>query len=129
MPGEGSVFRRKSDGRWVAAMGVGGRGDRVIHRRYARSRAEARVALEQLRSELAAGTMTTATTTGAYLARWVDDARNIRPSTRHGYSAAVTAHLAPTIGHIRLADLTPLHVESMLAELAPRMAPKTLRRR
>lgn len=127
MPGEGSVFRRKSDGLWVAAISQGPRGNRVIHRRYAHSKTEARIALGNLLDELAARVMTDGTAVGVYLERWVSEARNIRESTRHGYSAVVTAHLSPTIGYIRLSDLTPLHVEAMLTELGPRMSAKTLR--
>jgi integrase len=124
MNGEGSIYRRASDGRWVAALSVGGREDRVIHRRYARTRAEARIRLDELR---AGETMTSTATVGDFLERWVSDARNIRPTTRSGYRAAITKHIDPTIGHLRLVDLTPLDVERMLADLQGSMSPKTLR--
>lgn len=124
MNGEGSVYRRKSDGRWVAALSVGSRKDRVVHRLYARSRAEARQLLDQLKSP----SMPTSTTLlSDYLERWVSEARDIRDTTRHGYRAVVTYHLTPTIGHIRLVDLTPADVEAMLVELQPRMSAKSLR--
>lgn len=124
MNGEGSIYRRASDGRWVAALSTGRRGDRVIQRRYARTRAEARAALDELR---AGQTMTGATTAGDFLGRWVDEARDIRPATRAGYRAAIVTHIAPAIGGIRLVDLTPLDVESMLAGLQGSMSQKTLR--
>jgi integrase len=124
MNGEGSIYRRKSDGRWVAALSVGSRDDRVVHTRYARSRAEARAALDALR---AGQTMTGTDTLGAYLERWVNEARDIRETTRHGYRAVVTYHLTPTIGHIRLIDLTPADVEATLVILKDRMSPKSLR--
>lgn len=123
MPGEGSVYRRKSDGRWVAALSVGPRDDRVIVRRYARTKAGAR----ELLRELIDRPSPTMTPVGAYLAEWVRDARNIRPTTRRGYQAVVTYHLTPTIGHIPLAELTPAHVEAMLADLDGTMSPKSLR--
>jgi integrase len=93
---------------------------------YRHTRADAVEALGELRARngpLSGRTLTT----GAFLERWVRDARDIRPSTRRGYEAAIVTHLVPAIGAVRLADLSPLHVETMLAELAPRMAPKTLR--
>jgi len=124
MNGEGSVYRRKSDGRWVAALSVGSREDRVIHTRYARSRAEARLLLDQLKSPQSP---TSTTLLSDYLERWVNEARDIRETTRHGYRAVVTYHLTPTIGHIRLVDLAPTHVEDMLVELKPRMSGKSLR--
>lgn len=126
MPGEGSLYKRASDGRWVAAISVGPRGGRTLHTRYARSRAAGRVALDRLRIELGLQPEP-GLTTGAYLERWVRTARNIRPTTRHGYEAAIRTHLVPAIGHIRLADLTRGHVEAMLVELEPRMSPKTAR--
>jgi integrase len=93
---------------------------------YRHTRAEAIEALAGLRARV--GPLNAWTlTVGAYLERWVRDARDIRPTTRHGYSAVVVTHLLPALGPLRLADLSPLDVEAMLAVLAPRMAPKTLR--
>jgi integrase len=125
MSGEGSVYRRKSDGRWVAALSVGSRSDRVIYRRYARSRTDARAELDALRAGLTQPTATTSL--GDYLVRWVNDARNIRPTTRHGYQAVVTYHLVPRIGHLPIGALTPIHVEQLLADLEGTMAPATAR--
>lgn len=123
MPGEGSVYRRNSDGRWVAALSEGPRGDRVIRRRYARSKAEARAELEAMLRSLDPTTQTV----GAYLEQWVTEARGIRPTTRHAYRAAIAEHLAPAIGHIRLAELTPMHVEQVLVQVEGRRSPKTAR--
>lgn len=129
MSGEGSIYRRRSDGRWVATLSRGPRGARQIVTTYlprGSTRVEAAEALVELRGRV--GPLNGRTlTTGAYLERWVRDARDIRATTRHGYQAVVTVHLVPALGAIRLGDLSPLHVETMLTELAPRMAPKTLR--
>jgi len=127
MPGEGSVFQRKSDKLWVAQVSKGPRGDRIIHRRYARSRTEAREALAQLKVDLAASVIRPSTPVGDYLERWANEARDIRDTTRSGYKAVIATHLRPTIGHIPLAELTPMHVETMLSEFTGRMAPKTAR--
>lgn len=125
MPGEGSIYRRASDKRWVAALSSGPRGARRRQVRYADTRAEAKAALEELRSRGVVNRTTV--TVAAFLESWVRDARGIRPNTRHGYEAAVTFHLSPTLGHLRLVDLSPLHVERALAALGPRMSPKSLR--
>lgn len=125
MAGEGSVYHRKSDGRWVAALSVGKRNDRVIYRRYARSRTDARLALDELRAGLTQPTDSTAL--GDYLERWVNDARDIRPTTRHGYRAVIATHLRPRIGHIAIGSLTSLDVERLLSDLEGTMAPKTAR--
>lgn len=123
MPGEGSIYRRKSDGRWVAALSSGPRGQRQVVQRYARSKMEARRLLDEMR----AGARPSTVTTGAFLAQWVNEVRDIRPTTRHGYRAVIETHLLPTIGHIRLGDLTPGHVESLLSQLTGTMRPKSLR--
>lgn len=125
MSGEGSLYRRASDGRWVAAISSGPRGSRKIRRVYRHTRAEAKAALEELRSRGAVNRSTI--TVGAFLGSWVRDARDIRPNTRHGYEVAVMFHLTPALGDIRLADLSPLHVEQALAQLGPTLSPKSLR--
>lgn len=127
MSGEGSVFRRASDGKWIAQLSIGPRTNRHFRSRSASTRAEAIRLLDELKAERRANVVGTRTTVGAYLERWVNDARNIRPSTRRGYQAVVTYHLAPILGDVRLADLSPLHVEHALTTLAPRMSPKSLR--
>jgi integrase len=122
MPGEGSIYRRGSDGRWVASVSVGRRGTRRITTAYRRTKAEAVAALADLRSS--AGRMDRRTTVGAYLDRWLRDA-DVRPNTRHGYGAVIATHLEPTIGSIRLAALTPFDVRTMMAGLTG--SPKTKR--
>lgn len=127
MPGEGSIFRRASDGAWIAQLSIGPRSDRRFLSRSAKSRVEALRKLDDLKAIRAGNAVSSRMALGDYLGRWVRDARNIRPSTRHGYEAVVTTHLRPTIGDIALADLSPAHVEQALAALEPRMKPKTLR--
>jgi integrase len=126
MPGQGSIFQR-ADGRWVAQLSIGGRVGRRFLKRIRKTRREATEALDQLRAGHASGQQPSRLTVGAYLEQWVRDARNIRPSTRHGYEAVIRYHLAPTIGHVRLVALTPPHVEAMLATVDERLSPKSLR--
>lgn len=122
MAGEGSIYRRKSDGRWVATISRGPRGARQIVTVYKHSRAEALEALADLRRT--SGRLDRKTTVSAYLERWLRDA-DIRATTRHGYRAVLENHLAPAIGHLRLAALTPSDVRSMMAGLTG--SPKTKR--
>jgi integrase len=130
MPGEGSVYRRK-DGRWVAALSAGGRGDRTVYTRYWRtkpSREERTAALEELRIRAGlsaaggAGTMTL----GAFLRSWLDDSArpSISPNTYRGYDVIVRRHLAP-LAPIPLRSLTAEQIEAALARMDA--APKTIR--
>lgn len=122
MAGEGSIYKRQSDGRWVATVSHGPRGARQSRTVYRHTRAEAAEALAELRASH--GRVDRRVTVYAYLNRWLRDA-DIRDTTRHGYQAVITTHLAPTIGSIRLASLTPLDVRSMMAGLSG--SPKTKR--
>ena len=124
--GEGSVYQLP-DGSWMAQKSIGGRLSRRYRRRRAATKREALARLASLDAELRAGVQSSRVTVGDYLEGWVRDVRNIRPSTQHGYEVAVRLHLAPTIGGIRLAALSPLDVERMLSVLAPSMSPKMLR--
>lgn len=132
MPGEGSIYKRSrklADGRirdrWQAQLSIGGRSDRRLITRRCRTRPEATAALRELQA--ADALPSTRISVGDYLERWVRDVRNIRPTTRHGYEAVVTYHLRPTIGHVLLRELSPLHVENALRTMAPTMSPKSLR--
>lgn len=125
-PGEGSLYQR-ADGKWVAAVSIGGRQSRRYVRRIRPTERAARAALRELNAERHVGGKASRITTGDYLARWVRDARNIRPTTRRAYEVAVREHLTPELGGIRLGSLSPLDVERMLAHLGERLGPKSLR--
>jgi integrase len=115
--GTGSLYRRKSDGRWVAAISVGPRGNTTRLVRYAKTRREAVDELDELR-KLARPTAGSArTTVGAYLRSWLDVAgrRSLKASTWRTYDVALRLHIEPAIGHIPLARLTAEHVDHMLA--------------
>lgn len=122
MAGEGSIYRRASDNRWVAAVSIGRRDNRKVVRIYRHSKQEAAAALADLRNQ--SGRVDRKVTVGAYLERWLRNA-DVRPTTRHGYAAVIATHLEPAIGSIRLAALTPLDVRSMMAGLHG--SPKTRR--
>jgi len=56
-------------------------------------------------------------TTRQYLERWIADyARsNVAGKTLERYQQMIDDHVAPEIGHIRLAKLQPLHIQSLYA--------------
>jgi integrase len=120
----GSRYRRKSDGRWVAAISTGPRGHRRTIVRYARSRKEADALLDELRRLVRPATGSGRTTVGQYLRLWLDTAgrRSLKASTWRTYDVALRLHIEPAIGHIALARLTAEHVDTMLAasELEPK---------
>ena len=65
----------------------------------------------------------------AFLDAWLDDvvARSVRPKTHASYRSIVGCHLKPALGHVRLADLRPGHVQAYLnAAIASGLAPRTV---
>jgi integrase len=120
----GSVYRER--GKWIAQLAIGPRGQQRKLRRTRDSKTEAHAALAELRDQRKPVT-TANLTLSAYLERWVADVRNLRPATRHAYANAIDYHIRPAIGSVLLGDLSPLHVESMLATVGEVVGPKTLR--
>jgi len=108
----------------VAQLSIGPRSQRRFVRRTRATKRDALAALGELRT---AKQPPTRLTIGTYLTRWMADVRNLRPATRHAYANAIDYHLIPTIGEIRLSELSPIHVEHMLSLVGERVGPKTLR--
>lgn len=121
----GSVYERKSDHRWVAAISAGPRGHRTMIVRYAKSRAkkagkaEAIGLLDDLRKLVRPVAGSGRTTVGQYLRSWLDTAgrRSLKASTWRTYDVALRLHIDPAIGHVTLARLTAEHVDTMLASM------------
>ena len=116
-PGEGSVYQA-ADGRWRGAATWtnpdGTRGRRIVS---ARTQADARDKLDEVRRELRLGTVPATSrrlTVAEYLLAWLGrDRARVRPSTSHGRSVHVRVHLVPALGRIPLVRLTPHDVERM----------------
>lgn len=115
----GSVYRRKSDGRWVATISSGPRGHNRRVTRYATTRTEARALLDDLRKLARPVAGSGRTTVGQYLRSWLDTAgrRSLKASTWRTYDVALRLHIDTAIGHVTLARLTAEQVDTMLAGL------------
>lgn len=130
--GEGTISKRKSDGRWEGKLSAGwgdnGRRRRVIV--YGATRAEVAVKLREAQARLASGQPLAdgRLTVASYLTGWVETlSLRVRPSTEERYRELVRRHIIATIGHVRLAKLTPQQVEKMLADRsATGLAPRTV---
>jgi integrase len=56
-----------------------------------------------------------ATSVGEMLDLWLDDTkRSIKPNTWNRYELAVEGHLVPTLGEVRLAELTPASIRAAI---------------
>ena len=125
--GEGSIYKRK-EGRWAAAISLDG-GKRSYL--YGKTRAEVATKLrgaQQARANglpFADGRMTL----GEFLHTWLFDiaSTRVRPRTWQGYEQIVRLHLTPALGQVRLAKLSPPHVERMMKDgLAAGRSPRAV---
>ena len=135
--GEGTIGKRKSDGRWFATVPIGRDADGRVRRRteYARTKAEAAEKLARMRSSVIDGTMVQPTRQrlAQYLDRWLRDSS--RPSTSKNtyrlYESLIRIHINPRIGGVRLSNVGPQHVQALMAEMerggaSPRVRQLTL---
>jgi integrase len=110
--GEGSIYRRASDGRWAGVLDLGyvdgKRSRRVV---YGRTQREVRDKLTDLRRQsdqgrdLSLPNMTVA----QWLDNWIPikEAEGRRPATIRSYRWLIETHVKPDLGKIRLDKLTP----------------------
>jgi integrase len=111
--GEGSVYQR-SDGKWCAALVVGGR-RRVI---YGSTRHDAAEKLARAMDAASKGILRQPSrlTVGGFLERWLEETvrPRVRPLTYAGYGVNVRRHIIPALGEIRLDRLDPEQVQNFL---------------
>lgn len=116
---------RKGD-RWEAAAYVHGRRRSV----RAATKAEAHARLRELQRRAAAGEPITDTrlTVAEYLEYWLSVVEStVRARTHQRYAAYVRVHAIPEIGHVKLAELRPMHLQHLYAKrLAAGSAPSTV---
>lgn len=125
--GAGSIYRRKSDGLWVAAIFIGTR-QRML---YGKTKQEAMAKLVAAQSELSKGHIArqASPTVAEFLRSWLSTSvkPRVRPSTYAGYKINVEKHLIPRVGKIHLDELTPSHIQEMMNNrLAAGLSTKTV---
>lgn len=109
---EGSIFRRK-DGRWVGQVRI----ENKNTVKYFQTQREAREWVKQMTEQIQAGLSLSGSQqiTGEYLKQWLTIVQTtIRPKTFDQYRYVVHLHLIPTIGQIKLRELRPEHVQTLL---------------
>ncbi len=129
--GEGSI-RQRTDGRWEGRLEAGWSptGTRRRTSVFGRTRLEVVAKLRQAQAQAAAGLPMSdgRATVGVYLTSWLETIRpRLRPATVARYRGLCERQLLPTLGHAKLAKLSPADVASALAAiqqagLSPRTA-------
>lgn len=129
---EGTIYRRKTDGRWVAAIsighGVGGRGRKYF---YAKTRAEANKQLKDAQRAQDEGRPQPQgrETTEHFLREWLESIKSsVRRRTYIRYEQLLRVHAFPAIGAVPLNRLAPNDLQRLYADcLESGSAPQTVR--
>src|SRR5215217_5015682 len=132
--GDGDVYARKNkDGKII-----GYRGTYWVQtadgpkRRYVsgKSKAETRAALNKARADRDGGFVYDAgkLTLGEYLSRWLTDSvkGTVRRSTFVRYESIVRRHISPTLGRLKLNNLTPAHVRGLYRDKSESLSPRSV---
>lgn len=131
---EGSVYQRKSDGRWVGTIHLGYEGGRRRRKTvYGATQKEVVQRVRALQSDVDQGITISNPETlklGTYLLTWLEVIReSIRPSTFESYSSWVRLYLEPDFRHRRIKDVTPSELTRYLGRLVTErnLAPRSAR--
>jgi integrase len=117
--GEGSI-RKRGDGRYEGTLSLGWSGGKRVRKSfYGSTRAEVQARLLDAAQKLQNGVAPVgeSLTLEAFLEGWLADIRpSIRPRTWQRYEQYVRLHLVPGLGKVKLARLTPDHLQRHYAE-------------
>ncbi len=126
--GEGSIYQRKSDGKWVGSITIV-TGKRKVF--YGRTRKEVKDKLAAALHELQQGTLVEASqqTVAQFLTDWLENThkRRIRPRTYERYREAIYLHIIPALGHHKLQKLSVQQVQAFYTQKEKEgLAPATI---
>jgi integrase len=130
--GEGSIYQRKSDGRWVGQFkdpAAPGGGIRYV---YAKTQQEALTKLKDEMARAQAGLLGEAgtTTVGEYLGWWMENVvrGEVAHRTYHNYLSQIRNHILPALGKKKLKALKLEDVESLFRSMVVSgLSPATVR--
>ena len=120
--GEGSIYQRSSDGRWIGALTIGysSRGTLVRKSVSAKTRAEVvrRFKVLQAQYDSGAPLSDTQLTVVDLLAHWHRDVlrHQVAPNAAKNYKGIADQHIVPTLGRVTVAQLTVLDVDRLLSQ-------------
>jgi integrase len=87
-----------------------------VNRNVKGTRKDAEAVLSALEAEQAAGKISTAReTVAAFLTGWIAEHPRAKPQSRHAWEGIARNHLLPALGHFRLSELSPVHLQAYVA--------------
>ena len=129
---EGSIYRRKKDGLWVAQYLVDTPDGKTKRKYiYGKKRKDVADKLAEVQKERGEGLLLDAgsLTVAEFLADWLESEKeSVRESTHNRREQVLRLHIYPNIGHLRLSKLNALHVQRLYArKLDEGLSPGTVR--
>jgi len=126
--GEGSIYHRK-DGRWAAALTLENGKRKFMYRH---TQEEAVRALQLANQAKMQGNLTSTRneTVERFLLDWLQYRvqPRVRERTYLNYQETVTKHLLPTLGQIKLQQLTAMHIQKLYEEKQQqKLSPRSIR--
>ena len=120
--GEGSIYQRVSDGKWVASFYEEVNGQRKRRVIYASSRAEAATSLRKALNRIDEGlpgidSASTFKETAEVWRRNVARISGLSPKTQSVYSDVLKLHVYPVIGSDKLRNIKPSRVAAVLVKM------------
>jgi len=123
---EGSIYRRKSDGKWVASITLDDGKRKVL---YGNTKKEVTEKLIKIRSQQQQGMLPTDAKTklSDYIEGWLESyKRCVRPNSHQRACEIMRLHVLPTLGNIQLDKLTPQHLDKLYKKLLETLSPTTV---
>jgi len=117
--GEGSIYFRTSDEKWVGSITLENRKRKVF---YGRTRKEVQEKLKVALRDQQQGTLITAPkqTLAQFLFEWLENSQkqSVRPRTYERYEELVRLHIVPALGRHELQKLSAQHLQAFYAKKA-----------
>lgn len=113
--GEGTI-RRRDDGRWEARITIGDKRKSI----YGKTKTEVRNKMIEIQMDVLDNSFVneSSITVKTWLNTWLNDFMgNVKFSTLRSYNTYVKIHILPAIGHVKLKDLTAIHIQKMYNDL------------
>ena len=132
--GEGSVYQRASDGRWIGSVTLGwDDGKRVRKTVSAKTAAEVRKKLREMRTKIDAGLPVDDEniTVDDLLDRWFKDVmrHQVASPALTNYEGVAKVHIRPTLGKKKVSKVKPAEIDALLsAKLDSGLSVSTVRR-
>jgi integrase len=129
--GSGGLFQRSTDGMWIGVVDAGFTPDGGRRKRYvsSKSKAKAQAKLVELQRQIASGQVAAPGSGRTTIKAWADEwlprhLEEVRPKTQGTDKGAVKRWIIPTLGHRRLAELTPADMRALRSAIMAPDPPK-----